>query len=193
MWGDALLIAACASAVGGSTVLRHSWALPKRSAAWNGAGWGLFALSAVLGWWSAGAWGVSVAALCAMVAAYAILAQVGIVTPVKAAGKASNRRVGAMPERGEPWHLGRRIVTFLIVVVLAWIVSIGLALASHKLLAALGAAPADAIVAAFFVLPLAWGLLAFFLLMEERRVAQWRLLGVTALPGLAVLVMGLAA
>jgi hypothetical protein len=192
MMSDGLLIAAGASAACGSAALRFAWSLPKRSPAWNSAGWGLFALGVVLGWVSAGAWGTAVASLFGMAAALLILAYAAGSAPTTT-NKASNRRAGALPESGEPWQLGRRIVTFLIVVLVAMIVSVGLALAARGLVAWSGAGDANANVASFFVMPLAWTLLAFAVLMEERRAKQWRLLAMSAVPGIVAVIIGVAA
>jgi hypothetical protein len=193
MIADTLLVAAGASAAAGSVVLRFAWSLPRRSIAWNTAGWGLFGLGALLGWLSAGAWGTAVASLCGMGAALLLLAHAAGTTPAPANARASNRRAGALPERGEPWRLGRRIVTFLIVVLVAMIVSVGLAVAARGLVAWSGAGEANANVASLFVMPLAWALLAFALLMEERRARQWRLLAIAAVPGALAMISGLAA
>lgn len=189
---DALLIAASASAAGGSAALRFAWSLPRRSRAWNSLGWGLFALGAVLGWLSAGAWGAAIASLFGMAAALLFLAYAAATAPATTA-KASNRRAGALPEGGEPWRIGRRIGTFAIVVLVAMIVSVGLAVAARGLVAWSGAGDANANVASFFVMPLAWTLLAFALLMEERRARQWRLLALCAVPGVLAVVAGVAA
>jgi hypothetical protein len=189
---DALLIAASASAAGGSAALRFAWSLPRRSPAWNSLGWGLFALGAVLGWLSAGAWGAAIASLFGMAAALLFLAYAAATAPATTA-KASNRRAGALPEGGEPWRIGRRIGTFAIVVLVAMIVSIGLAVAARGLIAWSGGGDANANVASFFVMPLAWTLLAFALLMEERRARQWRLLALCAVPGVLAVVTGVVA
>jgi hypothetical protein len=132
MTGDALLIAAATSGAGGGALLRYAWALPRRSPRWTGAGWGLFALSLTCGWKAAGAWGASIAALFGMSMALLLLGYAAATAPRPTNAKASNRRVGALPESGEPWRLGRRIGTFLIVMVAALIVALGLALAAAR-------------------------------------------------------------
>lgn len=190
---DAFLIAAGLSAACASAALRRAWSLPRRSPAWNGVGWGLFGLGAVLGWVGAGAWGTAMAALSGMATALLFLAYAATTAPAAANARASNRRVGALPEGSERWRLGRRIGTFLIVVLAASIVSVGLAIAARSLLAWSGAGEADANVASFYVMPLAWALLAFLVLMEESRARQWRLLALSAVPGLVAVVAGLAA
>jgi hypothetical protein len=193
MIGDFLLGAGCASAAAGSAILRRAWSLPRRSWAWNGTGWGLFALGAVLGWQAAGAWGTAVAALFGMGVALMLLAHAATTAPRTNTGKASNRRVGALPQAGEPWRIGRRIGTFMITIFAAVLVSVGLGLSARGLLAWVGGGEANANVASFFVMPLAWGLIIYALLMEERRARQFRLLAILAVPGVVATVVGLAA
>ncbi|EPR16950.1 hypothetical protein M527_18790 [Sphingobium indicum IP26] len=190
---DTLLILAGVSAACGSAALRHAWSLHRRSSLWNAAGWGLFLLGVLAGWWGAGAWGVSVASLVGMSAALLILSHAAITSPAAANAKASNRRVGMLPERGEPLHLRRRLMTFLIVVILAMIVSTGLGIAAYGLMALTGAAEANSVVTGFFVTPLAWSILAYALLIEERRIRQWATLGILAVPGALALIFGLSA
>lgn len=193
MMDDMILIAAGASAACGCAALRYAWSLPQRSPVWNAAGWGLLALGVVLGWSAAGAWGSAVASLVGMAAAMVFLAYSAWTAPIRVAGKASNRRVGALPEAGEARHIRRRVMTFLIVVVGAWIVSTGIAVAARSLMAWAGAGEANANVTAFFVIPLAWTALAFALLMEERRSRQWRMLAICAVPGIVATAIGLSA
>ena len=193
MTDDTLLFAATIASICAAVVLRRAWALPRRSPTWNAVGWGLFGLGAVLGWLAAGAWGSTVAAIGGMAAALSLLAYAAATAPASTNARASNRRVGALPEGGEPRRIGRRIATFLIVVLAAMIVSIGIALATRGLIALSGGGEANANVASFFMMPLAWAVLAFFLLMEERRARQWRMLAITAVPGVVAIVAGLAA
>jgi len=188
---DTLLIAASASAACGSAALRYAWSPPRRSTACNGLGWGLLLAGAIAGWWIAGAWGTTMASLFGISAALLFLGHAAATAPA-GNGKASNRRVNMLPEQGEPRHLARRFMTFFIVAIVALIVSVGLGVATHSLMAWAGAVPANAIVAGFFVMPLAWGLLAYALLMEERRARQWAMLGILAVPGALALMTGLS-
>jgi phosphoglycerol transferase MdoB-like AlkP superfamily enzyme len=135
---------------------------------------------------------MAVASLFGMGAALLFLAYAAGTAPATA-NKASNRRVGALPEGSEPRRIGGRIATFLIVVLVAMIVSVGLALTARGLVAWSGAGDANANVASFFVMPLAWTLLAFAVLMEERRAKQWRLLAMSAVPGVVAVIIGVAA
>jgi len=68
-----LLWVAAALGVAGVLALRFAWSLPRRSPAANAAGWGLLALSTVGAWLAEGAWGATIAALCAMLAAFTLL------------------------------------------------------------------------------------------------------------------------
>ena len=193
MAGEVLLVLAGASAAGCSLVLRFAWSLPRRSSAWNAMGWGLFGLGTLLGWSSAGAWGSAVASLFGMASALLLLGHAAVKAPPATGARASNRRAGMLPAGGEPWHLRRRIATFLIVVLGAMVVSVGLAVAARGLVAWSGAGEANANVASFFTMPLAWALLAFALLVEERRARQWRLLAVSAVPGVLAAMAGAVA
>ena len=186
---NVLLLLAALSAAASVAVLRASWAQKKRSALLNVLGWGLIALAAVLGWLAAGMWGASVATMVGMGAAGIALAIAGAMAP-KGKATASNRRVKMLPEAGEPRQVGRRIVTFLITVPLALIVSIGLAVAARGLADALGASPADSVTLAFFTAPLAWGTLLHVLLIQQRRSGQWLALLVGALPVVPVVLTG---
>jgi hypothetical protein len=190
---DPILVVAGAATAVGSAVLRYAWSLPRRSRLANGLGWGLFTFGALLGGITAGAWGIAVVSLFGMGAALVLLTQAAITTRASKDGKASNRHAGALPEAGEPRRIGRRIATFLIVMLVAMIVSIGLAVAVRGLLAWGGAGEANANVASLFVMPLAWTLLAFALLMEESRKRQWRLLAMFAVPGVLAALVGAAA
>ncbi len=193
MAADTLLIAAGASAACGSAALRFAWSRSRRSVGWNAAGWGLFALGALAGGLSAGAWGVAVASICGMGAALLFLCHAAATSPAVASGKASNRRVGMLPQGDEPRHIWRRVNTFLIVVLVAMVVAVGLAIATRSLMVWAGTGEANANVASLFAMPLAWTLLAYALLMEERRVRQWRLLAIFAVPGVIAVITGLTA
>jgi hypothetical protein len=166
-----ILWLAAALGVAGVGVLRHAWTLPRRSRAANGIGWGLLALSSLGAGMTDGAWGVSVAALCAMLAAFAVLAVAGIRSPEKRA-RASSRRVGMLPEQNEPKRIGRRTVTFLLTIVVGFAVSVGLGLSVRGLGGLLGWSEANANVLALFAVPVVWSVLVFFLLMQETRRNQ---------------------
>lgn len=184
MVDHALLIAAGAAAVAGVALLRLAWSRPRRSAWLNGGGWGLIALAATLAGAHSGAWGISIAALCCMGAALLALTQAAAGAEASTAGKASNRRVGMLPEGREPLRLGRRFATFLIVAPLAMIVSAGIAVPVRALALLTGAGEADANVIALFAMPLAWTVLAHVLLMKESRAAQVRVLLIWAAVGI---------
>jgi hypothetical protein len=189
MSGDAPLILAAACAIGGVAALRRAWALPQRSAPANALGWALLAGGCLSGGAAAGAWGVAVTALVAMSAAFAVLAQAALGSR-PAHSRASNRRVRMLPERNEPRRLGRRLATFLLIALLAAVLSIGLAVAAGWLARLAGWSIANANVLAMFLTPLAWTLLAFTLLMQTSRGAQLRLLLIASLPLWPVLAAG---
>jgi hypothetical protein len=189
MDGTAILLAGAAAITAGIAVLRVSWARKKRSAPLNALGWGLIAAALVFGWQGAGAWGASVVSLVGMGVA-TILLGVAAATAPSGKAKASNRRVKMLPEQGEPKQIGRRIATFLIVVPLALIVSLGLAVVVRAIADLLGASNADSIVLAFFATPFLWAILAHMLLIQQRRRGQWLVLLVSVLPIVPVAVTG---
>jgi len=182
---DTLVWSASTSAVAGVALLRLGWGRRTRSITLNAVGWGLIALAAVLAWLGAGAWGTSVAALAGTGAAAVLLAFAAAGAP-KGKAVASNRRVKMLPVTGEKLRLGRRAGTFLLVGPLAMIVSIGLGVALRGLATALGGSEADANTLGLFTPPLAWALIAYFLLIEPRRSRQALILLVCALPLLPV-------
>lgn len=189
MTGDALLVAASLAGPAGVSVLRLAWGRSTRAHGLNLAGWSLILAAAVLGWTAAGAWGTSVAALFAMLAAFVLLGVAGWrSTPGKL--RASNRRVGALPERGEPLRLGRRALTFTLVAVVAAILAAAAGVAMSGLALLAGAGKADAYVLALTFMPIGWGLLAFALLMQPTSRRQMRVLAVASVPLWPVLAMG---
>ncbi len=163
--------------------------MKKRSAALNTAGWGLIALAGVLGWLGGGAQGFSVSALVGMTAAAIVLMVAAAMAPAGRA-TASNRRVKMLPEGDEPKRIGRRVVTFLITVPLALLVSIGLAVVVRSIADLLGASEADSMVLAFFTTPFLWAILLHLLLIQQRRRGQWIVLGVSLLPVVPVILTG---
>ena len=183
MWFAAL------AGIAGVAVLRFAWSRKRRSAALNGAGWALLAAGALAGAAAAGAWGVAVASLFAIGAAFAMLAAAGLRSPARAA-KASNRRVGMLPEAGEPRRIGRRTATLLLTIVGGFAVSVGLGLAMRQLGLLLGWGETNANVAALYSVPLTWSVLLFVLLMQERRQSQVATLLVCCVPAIPVLLSG---
>lgn len=189
MTGDALLVAASLAGPAGVAVLRLAWGRSTRAHGLNFAGWSLILAGAVLGWMAAGAWGTSVAALFAMLAAFALLGVAGWrSTPGQL--RASNRRVGALPERGEPLRLGGRALTFVLVAVAAAILAAAAGVAMSGLALLAGAGKADAYVLALTFMPIGWGLLAFALLMQPTPRRQMRVLAVASVPLWPVLAVG---
>lgn len=180
---------AAALGVAGVAVLRHAWSLPKRSAVWNGAGWASFGGAATLAVAAEGAWGLSVATLAAMSAAFVALAAAALRS---APGKATapDRRAGMLPGKGEPRRIGRRVATFLLTIVAGFAVSVGLGLAVRALGGLLGWSESNANVLALYTVPLVWSVLVFALLMQRRRRSQVLTLIACAVPVLPVLASG---
>ena len=157
--------AGAVAAVLGVLLLRRAWGLPRRSAAMNGAAWALLLF------------GMGMAAL--------FLAQAAAASrPGKT--RASDRKAHMLPAKGEPRHVGRRLLTFLVTVPLAMLVSLLAALAARALAGLGGWAEADGNGLTLLLLPLLWGILAFALLMMPRRRTQfaWLLLPAAASLGL---------
>jgi hypothetical protein len=152
MNGTPLIIVGAIAAAAAIGVLRLSWSRSVRSAPLNALGWGLLVLAAVLGWQGAGAWGAAVVALVGMATALAILAIAAATAPTGRA-LASSRRVRMLPEAGEPRRIGRRLGTFLIVLPLALLVSLGLAVVVRAIASLAGASEADSVTLAFFAHP----------------------------------------
>ncbi len=175
--------------VGAVLMLRHAWGLPRRSVAWNTLAWALMLAGAGLALAGDGAWGLAIAALVGMATAAGLLAHAGWTAP-RGKGRASTRKVGMLPEKGEPRHLGRRLATFLLVVPLGFVASLLLALGARALAGLAGWNDADGNVLTLLLLPLAWGLLAFWLLMLPRRRAQLAWLAAPAVAGLGLILIG---
>lgn len=184
-----LTLAGATAIVAAVLQLRRAWGLPRRSAAANGIGWGLLLVGAVMALAGDGAWGLAVASLAGMTSAAILLAHAGWTAP-KGKGRASDRKAHMLPEQGEPSHLGRRLLTFLITVPLAFAVSLLAALGARALAGMAGWSDADGNAMALLLLPLLWGILAFWLLMLPRRRAQWTCLAVPATVGLSLIFIG---
>lgn len=190
MVGDAILVAASVSAVCGIAMLRFAWSLPQRSAGWNAGGWGLLVVSTVLAWMAQGAWGAAIAGLWGMGAAMVLVAIAASTAPAMDASSGATRKPRPLPGSKYPRHILRRMTTFLIVGLAAMIVSTGLALAMRSAVLWAGASEANGNVAGLFTMPIAWTLLGFALLMTDRRIRQWQLLLLCAVPGLITVVAG---
>ena len=178
-----------AAAACGVSVLRWSWSLKRRSGLANLAGWGVLLLACVLGGSASGAWGVSVVALAGMAFALSILAWAAATSPA-GRSSASERRVRMLPDGPGPLHLGRRFVTFALVVVGGFAASVGLAIALRVGTLGLGWSQSDANAVALCAVPLVWGILATVLLMLETRRQQLVALLATSLPLIPALVAG---
>lgn len=179
--GDTALWLAAASAIGGVALLRLGWGRAARSIGINAAGWGLIALAAALAWAGGGMWGASVAALAGMGAA-AVLLTVAAARAPKGKAAASNRRVRMLPDRGEPLRIGGRLLTFVLTAPLAMALAVGLGVALRGLTVVLGGSEANANALGLLLPPLAWGLIAYVVLIQERRRVQALVLLACAMP-----------
>jgi len=184
-----LLWLACGLGVAAVGLLRFAWSLPKRSVGWNASAWVALAGSVILAWNGEGAWGVAVAGLVTMTVSFLALAIAGATSPAGRA-PASNRRASMLPQPGEPKRIGRRIGTFLLVVVGGLCASIGLAVALRGAGGALGWNEANTLVLGLFSVPIAWAVLASIILMQTSRRNQIVTLLVCCLPALPSLLTG---
>lgn len=148
-------------------------------------------LAAVLGWMHSGAWGVSIATLSGMGAALILLVQAAAASP-RADVRPSSSRAGMLPRQGEPLRLVRRIVTFVLIAILAMASAGSIAVAGRGVATALGSGEADANTLALFLMPLAWAALAFCVLMEARRTRQIAILAVGMMTALPAFLFGAA-
>lgn len=183
------LWAGVVAAIAAIALLRLSWGLLRRHRGMNIAGWALLMASIVAGCFSAGAWGVTVVSLVAMVVAAVLLGWAAWQSP-KGRSAASNRRANMLPQAGEPARIGSRIVTFLMVAVAGMLASVALAVASRWAAMLAGAGEANATVIAFFVAPLGWTILAFLLLLTDSRRRQLAMLACATAPLLSALLSG---
>lgn len=169
MAGDAGLLWGCGLALAGVALLRISWGRADRVLALNGLGWTALIGGPVLAGLADGAWGAAMASVCAMAAALALLALAAWEAPT-----GSRRRIERVVLTGAPArsHRGRAMVTFLIAGPAALAVSVALALAARRLGTLVPLAEADANVLVLALVPLAWPLLAFALLMTAQRRTQ---------------------
>lgn len=187
MGGGGLLAAGSALAVVAVIVLRYSWGRPGRSGALNALGWALIAAAVAVGCALAGAWGIAVVSLWAMGAACAILGWEAWQSP-RGRERASSRRAHVMPDGRAPLHLGRRLLTFALVVLAGFAAAVCFAIGVRWGAAALGASEADANVLALLASPIAWTVIVFMLLMTARRRRQLAILAIAAAPALTTFI-----
>lgn len=169
--GSSLLWLACVMGAGGVGVLRYAWAMPRRVATANAAGWLLLLASVICAWHYAGAWGVSIAALVTTAAAFFALAVAGATSPTGRA-PVPRQRNGSAATQDENRAIGRRVATFLLVMPGGCIAAIALGIAMRSIGTLLGWGEANANVAAVFAVPLVWAILAVVLLMQAHRRSQ---------------------
>ncbi|SKB75550.1 hypothetical protein [Sphingopyxis flava] len=169
--------------------LRRAWGLSRRSVLANGMGWALMLLGSLLALAGDGAWGLAVASLFGMACAALLLAHAAWTSP-RGKARASERKAHALPEPGEPRHIGRRLITFLLTIPLAFAASLLAALGARALFAMAGLNDADGNAIALLLLPLLWGALAFWLLMLSTRRAQLICLAAPAAGGLVLTLVG---
>jgi hypothetical protein len=87
-----------------------------------------------------------------------------------------------LPERGERLRIGGRLLTFAIAAPLGLTLAVGLGVALRGLVMALGGSEANANALGLLLPPLAWGVIAWLLLIQQRRRAQALIVLACALP-----------
>lgn len=169
--------------------LRRAWGLPSRSAVQNAIGWALMLGGMVLALAGDGAWGLAVASLGGMTTAALLIAHAGWMSP-RSKARASDRRAHMLPESGEPRRIGHRLLTFLLAVPLGFAASLLGALGARALAGMAGWNDADGNAMALLLLPVFWGILAFWLLMRQSRREQLVWLAIPAAAGLGLIWIG---
>jgi hypothetical protein len=130
---------------------------------------------------SVDAGGTAVATLFPMAAACLFLSIAALKsTPSKL--KASNRRAGLLPEQGEPMRIAGRLLTFVLVGLLAAVIGVGMALALALLLLLAGMSEANAYALALQLMPVFWAAIAFAVLMQPSRRGQLKVLAIASVP-----------
>ncbi|MEZ5654873.1 MAG: hypothetical protein R3E04_03115 [Sphingobium sp.] len=169
--------------------LRHSWGLPRRSAVQNAIAWGVMLIGTALALVGEGAWGLAVAALCSMATAALLIAYEGWTSP-RGKARASNRRAHMLCDQREPYHIGRRLFTFVLTVPIGFGTSLLTALGARAVAGMAGWSDADGNIMALLLLPVFWGFLIFWLLMRPNRRGQFAWLATPAAAGLALIWVG---
>ncbi|MGF1607595.1 MAG: hypothetical protein ACFB22_14795 [Rhodothalassiaceae bacterium] len=181
------LAIACLLGLAGALALFRAWSVAR--AARTSAllvGWGLIAAALLLGGYAAGDGGIVVGVLAVMTAAL-------VVIMVRAGrAQAANRHVRTVSsQRGAGASGARGLIIGGRDVLLAGpgagLVALAGALAAHRLLAAIGLARADAIVAGFFALPLIWAALATLVTVIPTLHRQCFWFAATAAPAVVLL------
>lgn len=176
-------------AVGAIWLLHVSWQRVIRSVVLNAVAWTMLLAGLILGARDAGAWGMTLVSMGAIGAALALLGWAAWMSP-PGKSKASSRRVNMLPEPGEPRMIGRRVLTFVLTVPLAFIVVMLVSVVARGVAVSAGWNEADANVLTLFLLPLLWAVLMALMLLETRRMRQYAMLALPALVSGGVLIAG---
>lgn len=156
-------------------------------------GWSAIAVSLVVMGWRDGAWGVTMSAVVAMVVAHGPLA-------VAALEKGKKAKVERAPRETDPtvtlspggWlGVGRRVTIFLLVVPFGAVVAMLFALAVLGGVRAVGWHDVNSTPLGFLLWPIAWALLATWMLMYERVARIARPLAFVAAPSALALWLSL--
>lgn len=178
----------------GVLLVRAGWpAKARRRAPLLIAGWSAIAVSLAVMGWRDGAWGVTMSAVVAMAVAHGALA-------VAALEKGRKARAERAPREAEPtialspggWRgVARRVTVFLLVVPLGAAVAMLFALALLGSVRTAGWHDANSAPLGFLLWPMAWALLATWMLMYERLARIARPLAFVAAPSALALWLSL--
>jgi len=177
-----LIAAGMGLAIASVLMLRVAWGRPRRSVVANGLAWAVLLAALLCGARAAGAWGLAMVSVSAITTALLCLAQAALAAPPGKA-VASRRRAGALPPGPEPWHVGRRLLTFLLVGPVGLAASLLAGLGLRALASRAGMGEADADMAVLLGMPLLWTLMLTLQLMTPLRRTQILLAIVPALTG----------
>lgn len=169
MSGSEVFIIGVALVAVGIGALRLGWSRA-RGRLTTPLGWASVGLGLVLLASRDGAWGLAVGGLVGSTAAFVLVAHAWCSRPAQTAGRPP-RSTLRLHEEGR-LHLGRRLLTFLLVVPAAMAVSLAAGLAAQALGRAAGWAEADSTALGLFVFPLAWALLAATMMVRTGPLAM---------------------
>jgi len=176
--GAGLLTVAAGLVALGIGALRLGW---RRRSSWAFAptGWAMAALGLLLLAFQNGAWGLAVGGLVGSATALLLLAHAGLRDRPAPAGPVRSSRTTLRLHEDGHLQLGRRVLTFLLVVPGAMAASMAAGLAAQALTRAAGWTEPDSTALGLFAFPTAWALLATVMMLRNGAVSMTRPLAAT--------------
>lgn len=186
MTATVLIVIGAGLIASGVGALRLAWGRARAGPA-TPIGWAAIALGLVLLASREGAWGLAVGGLIGSAAAFALLAYAWWRDlPARAAARTG--RTTLRLHEGGRLHLGRRFLTFLLVVFAAMGASVAAGVAAQAFGRAVGWTEADSNTLGLFVFPVAWTLLATVMMLRTSSVAMAKpIVGTLAASGVLML------